>query len=168
MMENSRYHPKNVDLCTCGPMTRAEGYCDCEPKVAASGNRWGEGGLTHDDWLATGQGLFGMYSETYQPAPSMHVETVTEEGERLTQEARHHSYGPPHLDFAKVTGMSMALWGRGPQSPIEHAMYMILVKLSRLQNSYDRDSVVDICGYARNIEMIVDAEGKDGEESSGQ
>lgn len=167
MMENSRYPKPN--LCECGPMTRAHGYCDCgaEAQIAATGNGWGEGDWTHrlnfhDVDTRHSPDSWGIFQ--YKPKP----ESVAQEAERLTQEARHHSYGPPHLDFAKVTGMALALWGRGPQSPIEHAMYMILVKLSRLQNSYDRDSVVDICGYARNIEMIVDAEGKDGEESSGQ
>lgn len=81
--------------------------------------------------------------------------SVTEEAAELTQGARHHKYGHPADDFSRVTGMALALWGRGPETPAEHAMYMILVKLSREAHEHNRDNLVDICGYARTIEMIV-------------
>jgi hypothetical protein len=84
------------------------------------------------------------------------TESVTAEAERLTRETRHNAYGHPADDFGKVTGMAQALWGRGPETPIEHAMYQILVKLSREAHEHKRDNLVDICGYARTIEMIVE------------
>lgn len=65
-------------------------------------------------------------------------------------------YGHPLDDFGKVTGMALALWGRGPQTPEEHALYMILVKLARLEATPGHaDSLLDIRGYVRTYEMIL-------------
>jgi hypothetical protein len=96
------------------------------------------------------------------------IESVTAEAERITTQERNHSYGPPHEDFAKVTGMALALWGRGPQTPKEHAMYMVLVKLAREAHEHKRDNLVDIAGYASTIQQIVEWEERDGEEGSVQ
>lgn len=66
-------------------------------------------------------------------------------------------YGHPFEDFSKVVGMANALWGRGPKTPEEHALYMIMVKLSRLERTPDHaDSILDIMGYARTYEMCVE------------
>jgi hypothetical protein len=37
-------------------------------------------------------------------------------------------------------------------------MLMVLLKVSRDANKVNRDNLVDICGYARNAEMIEDRE----------
>lgn len=85
-------------------------------------------------------------------------ESVCAEADRVTSTEREHGYGHPAEDFGKVTGMAQALWGRGPVSPVEHAIYMILVKLSREVHEHKRDNLVDICGYARTIERIMERE----------
>jgi hypothetical protein len=86
-------------------------------------------------------------------------ESVLHEADRIVPGDRSKNYGHPEDDFAKVTGMALALWGRGPETPLEHALYMILVKLSRLSHTpRHRDSLVDIAGYVKTYEMILGRE----------
>lgn len=87
-------------------------------------------------------------------------ESILEEAQRLTGGDRQSDYGHPLDDFSKVTGMAMALWGRGPQTPREHAIYMCLVKIAREVNKPKRDNRVDLAGYARTIDMIDEEEAK--------
>lgn len=83
-------------------------------------------------------------------------ESVAGEADRIVSTERGADYGHPLDDFGKVSGMAMALWGRGPETPEEHALYMILIKVSREANKHKRDNLVDICGYAKTLEMVVE------------
>lgn len=86
---------------------------------------------------------------------------ILDEAARLTAGPRQDEYGHPEDDF---TAVSKAAWALGvlPSSgsegtPLHHALYMILVKIQRLVQTPDhRDSIVDIAGYARNYEMILE------------
>lgn len=82
-------------------------------------------------------------------------ESILQEAQRLTGGDRNKDYGHPLDDFGKVTGMAMALWGRGPQTPEEHAIYMVLVKIAREVNRPKRDNRVDGCGYFQTLDMII-------------
>ncbi len=82
-------------------------------------------------------------------------ETILQEAQRLTGGDRNADYGHPLDDFGKVTGMALALWGRGPQTPEEHALYMVLVKIAREVNRPKRDNRVDGCGYFQTLDMII-------------
>lgn len=67
-------------------------------------------------------------------------------------------YGHPHDDFTRVCKASAAMNLEG-DNPLHHALYMILVKMSRLITTPDhRDSLVDIAGYARTYEMCLERE----------
>ena len=81
-------------------------------------------------------------------------ETILQEAQRLTGGDRNTDYGHPLDDFSKVTGMALALWGRGPQTPEEHAIYMVLVKIAREANRPKRDNRVDGAGYFQTLDMI--------------
>jgi hypothetical protein len=81
-------------------------------------------------------------------------ETILQEALRLTTGDRNKDYGHPLDDFGKVTGMALALWGRGPQTPEEHAIYMVLVKIAREVNRPKRDNRVDGAGYFGTLDMI--------------
>jgi hypothetical protein len=116
-----------VDLCICGPKTRGEHGCLCAEERPYSINGY------------------------YEPQ-----ETVLEEAGRLVSHDRGNTYSHPFDDFGRVTGMALALWGRGPETQEEHALYMILVKLARLSQTPDhRDSIVDIAGYAKTYDMVL-------------
>lgn len=69
---------------------------------------------------------------------------------------RGDTYGHPADDFGKVTGAANALGINPLSGPLHHALYMVLVKLSRLVETPDHhDSIVDVCGYMRTYEMVL-------------
>ncbi|CAB4183405.1 Protein of unknown function DUF4406 [uncultured Caudovirales phage] len=88
-------------------------------------------------------------------------ETILEEASRLVEGDRGDDYGHPRDDFARTAGAWKAIFG-WECSPAQVALAMIVVKLSRLhQTPLKRDSVVDIAGYARTYEMVLDREKAD-------
>lgn len=84
--------------------------------------------------------------------------TILEVAGGLVDGDRQGTYGHPLDDFSKVTGAAQAL-GIDPANggPLHHALYMVLVKLSRLVESPDHyDSIVDGAGYFRTYEKVLD------------
>ncbi len=80
-------------------------------------------------------------------------EDVCDIAKRLTSYDRQTDYGSPIEDFTKQAKMWGAILGINV-TPQQIAMCMIAVKLSRLTNSpRHRDSVADICGYARCLDL---------------
>lgn len=76
-----------------------------------------------------------------------------------TSLAREKEYGPPERDFKCIMQIWNALLDKagGEVSPELVPLFMIGVKLSRLAESPDhRDSMVDIAGYARALEILTD------------
>jgi hypothetical protein len=86
--------------------------------------------------------------------------TILEEAGSLVDGPREAAYGHPKDDFSAVVHAAYAL-GVNPTEhggdPLHHALYMILVKIQRLVQTPDhRDSIVDIAGYARCYEKVLE------------
>ena len=74
-----------------------------------------------------------------------------------TVDGRGQHYGHPDDDFCRVVEAAKALGVDPLSGQLHHALYMVLVKLSRLVQTPDHhDSIVDIAGYARTYEMCLE------------
>jgi len=83
-------------------------------------------------------------------------EDVLEEALRITRGDRQAQYGPPDQDFQRVANMWHTLFGWQVE-PWQVAAAMVCVKLSRQTHQMKRDNAVDLAGYARCMQMCVDA-----------
>jgi hypothetical protein len=93
--------------------------------------------------------------------------TILEEAGSLVDGPREATYGHPMDDFSAVgkaareLGVQPGAWLDDGQNALHHALYMVLVKISRLIQTPDhRDSVVDIAGYARTYEKVLERSAK--------
>ena len=82
---------------------------------------------------------------------------ILDEAKSLVDGDRGREYGHPEDDFNRVTDAARQLGINPLSGPLHHALYMVLVKMSRLVQTPDHhDSIVDIAGYARTYEMILE------------
>ena len=84
---------------------------------------------------------------------------ILQEADELTRIDRHNSYGAPKQDFERTAKMWSAILNT-EVSARQIALCMIALKLSRLAYRMKRDSIVDVAGYARTLEMIDESENK--------
>lgn len=93
------------------------------------------------------------------PKPSP---TVLETAGELVEGHRGRDYGHPWEDFNRTAALWNALFAHKLKVPFtasDVAAGMRMVKESRLQHSpRHRDSLVDICGYARTQELVWERE----------
>lgn len=83
-------------------------------------------------------------------------ESVLKEADRIVDGARQMAYGHPLDDFTKTAAMWAAIFGV-PVTAEQVALAMVCVKMSRLRNTPDhRDSMVDVAGYIKTYQMVVD------------
>lgn len=83
--------------------------------------------------------------------------TILEKAIAAADGDRARDYGHPYDDFSRVTAAAESLGLQPLGNPLHHALYMVLVKISRLvQTPNHLDSVVDIAGYARTYEKCLD------------
>jgi len=87
-------------------------------------------------------------------------ENVLHEADRLTAADRQNVYGPPHVDFVRACRLVNALLAeklREPLVPTDIPAVMRMIKEARLLHTPDHhDSLVDIAGYARTQQLIVE------------
>jgi hypothetical protein len=78
---------------------------------------------------------------------------ILKEADRLTSTDRHQDYGHPRDDFAKTAALFSALTGM--EFPVEWVpLFMICVKLSREMHRHKDDNLIDLCGYARTLQLL--------------
>jgi hypothetical protein len=85
---------------------------------------------------------------------------ILADAEDVTSGARREHYGKPEDNHDCTAQMMIAYLERAygvtvPLTAVDVCYFNILQKISRLANTYHRDGLVDIAGYARNVEMIV-------------
>jgi Domain of unknown function (DUF6378)/Domain of unknown function (DUF4406) len=86
-------------------------------------------------------------------------EDVLAEAFRLTSGDRQNAYGPPDQDFQRTATMWSTILGV-PVKAKHVALCMIALKISRATWHDKRDNAVDIAGYARCLQICIEAEGK--------
>lgn len=89
--------------------------------------------------------------------------TVLEEAQKLTATDRQAQYGHPSLHFARTAAALNARFGTGGNKlfarPITPQEWPLMVAIDKLCGrgedtaALKRDSLVDVCGYCRTIEM---------------
>jgi Domain of unknown function (DUF6378) len=82
---------------------------------------------------------------------------ILEEADHITSKDRQKDYGHPLDNHTQTAEMVTAFLKRKLKEPLtaeDVCMIQILLKISRYSHAPKRDTLIDIPGYARNIEMI--------------
>lgn len=82
-------------------------------------------------------------------------ESVLMEAQRHVHGARPQDYGTPFDNHGRTARLWSVYLGKDV-TPEDVCMLNILQKVSRGINSITRDTLVDIAGYAANVEMVID------------
>jgi|2_EtaG_2_1085320.scaffolds.fasta_scaffold01027_2 hypothetical protein len=80
-------------------------------------------------------------------------QTVLEEAEGLVEGPRQEAYGHPRDNYRRTAQLWSAILDT-EISPEDVVLCMMGVKLARMGNAVKRDSIVDVAGYARVLEMV--------------
>jgi hypothetical protein len=82
-------------------------------------------------------------------------ENILQEADRLTSDDRRKEYGSPR-EFYKKTAAMWSVILDTPVAPEQVGLCMIAFKMVREMHAHKRDSLVDIAGYARTLEINYD------------
>jgi len=93
-----------------------------------------------------------IYPEDTDPRPKR---SVLVEADQLTRGARQESYGHPSDNHSR-TARFWSTYLDVKISPQQVCFLNVLQKIGRSMHAPDRDHLVDIVGYIRNVEMIED------------
>lgn len=81
--------------------------------------------------------------------------TILDDAAALTSGDRLAEYGPPEESFPRVAQLWSAVLGHSV-TPEEVGLCMIALKISRYASSGQRDSLVDIAGYAHCVARLAE------------
>ena len=79
--------------------------------------------------------------------------TILEEAAKAVDGPRNEDYGHPLDNHGRTAALWSAYLGI-PITPEQVCFLNVLQKISRGMNRITRDTLVDIAGYARNVEMV--------------
>lgn len=79
--------------------------------------------------------------------------SILQEAEEIVGGPRREAYGSAKESFERIAAVWSAVL-KHPVTAAQVAQCMIGLKLCREANKPGRDNLVDICGYARLMEMI--------------
>lgn len=82
-------------------------------------------------------------------------ETILEEAQRLVYGDRNKDYGSPLSDYTKVAKLWSIVLGT-EITPLQAALCMCCIKISREVNKHKRDNLVDLAGYAAVANWIIE------------
>jgi hypothetical protein len=91
--------------------------------------------------------------------------SILQTAEQLVDGDRNADYGHPAVDLGRTSKIWSAILG-SDVSAEQVALCMIGVKISRLCNAYKLDSVIDVAGYARTLQMVHEYQEKQNAEIS--
>lgn len=81
--------------------------------------------------------------------------SILHEAEKLVHGDRHEVYGHPLQDFQRVAGLWQVILGV-PLTPQQVGLCLLGLKMARECHGHQRDTLVDIAGYAECLQMIAD------------
>lgn len=87
------------------------------------------------------------------------TETICQEADRLVAGDRQKDYGHPFDAFVIVAKLFTALLDKKLKEPItaeEATLLLVLLKVAREGNAPKRDNRVDIAGYAKVLDLVVE------------
>lgn len=85
----------------------------------------------------------------------MSAESILEEADRLVSTDRQADYGHPLDNWTQTAALWSAILGV-EVTPEQGLLCMIAAKISRETNAPKRDNLVDIAGYAKCIDLVID------------
>jgi hypothetical protein len=83
-------------------------------------------------------------------------ESLLEEADRIVSTDRQRDYGHPFDNFTQTGRLWGAILNIPDVSAENVALCMVAVKISRQTHAPTRDNLVDMAGYAKTVDLVID------------
>ena len=90
----------------------------------------------------------------------LETESICAEADRLVSGDRQADYGNPFEDFTRTGRIWGALLGLPDIDPAVVGLMMGWVKMSREVHRPKRDNRVDLAGYAKTVDLVLERQGE--------